>query len=99
MVFQGTVWGPSLWNLFYEDARKAIHEVFFQEVVFADDLNAYKVYPGDTDNKQIVKNMQDCQGELHDWGKANQVAFDPGKESFHVCLHPIRTVLALNCWG
>ena len=24
MVFQGTVWGPLLWNVFYEDSAKAI---------------------------------------------------------------------------
>ena len=29
MVFQGTVLGPSFWNLFYEDARRAIHETSF----------------------------------------------------------------------
>jgi hypothetical protein len=29
MVFQGTVLGPTLWNLFFEDARKAINECFF----------------------------------------------------------------------
>ena len=26
MVFQGTVLGPTLWNLFSEDARRAIQE-------------------------------------------------------------------------
>ena len=25
-----------------------------------------------------------CQQELHDWGRANQVEFDPGKESKHI---------------
>ena len=44
MVFQGTVGGPTLWNLFYEDARRAINEVFYTEVVFADHLNAYHVF-------------------------------------------------------
>ena len=29
MVFQGTVTGPMLWNLFFEDARHAINECFF----------------------------------------------------------------------
>ena len=28
MVFQGTVTGPTLWNLFFEDARNAINECF-----------------------------------------------------------------------
>ena len=39
MVFQGTVLGPTLWNLFYEDARRAIQEAGFVEIVNADDLN------------------------------------------------------------
>ena len=30
MVFQGTVTGPSLWNLFFEDARHAINECFIK---------------------------------------------------------------------
>ena len=29
MVYQGTVTGPILWNLFFEDARHAINECFF----------------------------------------------------------------------
>ena len=35
MVFQGT-----LGNLFYEDARRAIHEARFVEIVYADDVVA-----------------------------------------------------------
>ena len=31
MFFQGTVWGPTLWNIFFEDARYAINEMFFTE--------------------------------------------------------------------
>lgn len=84
MVFQGTVWGPPLWNIFYEDARRSINEFMFKEIVFVDDLNAYKVYTGDTGNKKIVDNVKSCQKELYEWGKANQVKFDLGKESFHI---------------
>ena len=47
-----------MWNVFYEDARKAINECFFKEVVFADDLNAYKVFTQETSNKKIVENMR-----------------------------------------
>ena len=45
MVFQGTVWGPPLWNTFYEDARKAINEMMYTEIVYADDLNAFRLFP------------------------------------------------------
>ena len=84
MVFQGTVTGPTLWNLFYEDARHAINECFFTEVVFADDLNAYRPFPATTHNSAIMRSIKNCQTELHKWGAANQVAFDPSKESQHV---------------
>ena len=43
MVYQGTVLGPQLWNLFFERAAAAINECTFEEIVYADDLNAYKV--------------------------------------------------------
>ena len=31
--------------------------------------------------------LKNCQEQLHSWGRANQVLFDSGKESFHI-LHP-----------
>ena len=84
MVFQGTVTGPTLWNFFNEDARHAINECFYKEVVFADDLNAYRVFTSDTHNSAIIGSLNMCQQELHKWGAANQVAFDASKESQHV---------------
>ena len=50
MVFQGTVLGPPLWNLFFEDARTAVNEVFFTEYVYADDLNAFRWFTRHTPN-------------------------------------------------
>jgi hypothetical protein len=70
--------------VFYEDVRKAIEELFFEEIVYADDLNAFRELPGSTNNGQIISTMQNCQADVHAWGRANQVAFDPGKESMHV---------------
>ena len=76
MVFHGTVTGPDLWNVFFEDARRAIEECFCTEVVYADDLNAYRLYPADVDSNAIETSMKNCQGELHQWGAANQVIID-----------------------
>ena len=45
MIYPGTVWGPWLWNIFYEDDRLALHVCEFPEIVFADDLNAYCAFP------------------------------------------------------
>ena len=84
MVFQGTVWGPMLWNLFYEDAAKPVRDKGFTEVVYADDLNAYKEVAADVPNTKALEEAGECQEALHTWGRANQVAFDSGKESFHV---------------
>ena len=56
----------------------------YTEVVYADDLNAYRVFPHHIDNAFIDKNMDTCQKELHSWGAANQVAFDAAKESRHI---------------
>ena len=84
MVYQGTVLGPPLWNIFYEDAAVAIHIHDFCEIVFADDLNAYKTFALATPNETLKTDMKKCQLELHKWGRANQVSFDASKESMHV---------------
>ena len=42
-----------------------------------------------TSDRVIHSRLNDCQAALHRWGAANQVIFDPGKESFH-CIHRTR---------
>ena len=84
MLFQGTVWGPVLWNCFYADANVPLQSCGFLEIVFADDLNALKEFASSVPNDRIVPELTNCQRELHEWGRANQVAFDASKESFHV---------------
>ena len=59
----------------------------FEETVFADDLNAFKAFLIHIPNDELMKESQVCQDELHTWGKANQVKFDPDKESMHVISH------------
>ena len=84
MVYQGTVLGPQLWNLYFEDAAKAIQEFFFEEIVYADDLNAFRIFPSTMTNDKIMKTIGNVQEELHSWGAANQVTFDAKKESKHI---------------
>ena len=84
-VFQGTVLGPPLWNCFYKDSRRAAEDRSFTETVFADDFNCFRRYrkgklPQDL---RAALELRGMQKELHSWGKANQVRFDPNKESFH----------------
>ena len=87
MVFQGTVLGPTLWNLFYEDARRAIHETGFEEIVYADDLNGFKEFAHNASVVSVLAEAKKCQTELRKWGRANQVSFDPAKESVHIVSH------------
>ena len=68
MVYQGTVFEPPLWNVFYEDARLAINEWLFTEVMYADDLNAYREFAMNTPTDVVLKSMDCCQNELHAWG-------------------------------
>jgi hypothetical protein len=42
MVFQGTYFGPPMWNTFFSDSYLATRSVGFEEVIYADDLNAWK---------------------------------------------------------
>ena len=47
-------------------------------------MNAYRVFKASAPNEKIYKCLKICQADLHDWGKANQVDFDPAKESMHI---------------
>ena len=59
----------------------------FLEVVFADDLNAFRSFPLAIPNTELTNESRKCQQELHAWGRASQVEFDPKKESIHVVSH------------
>ena len=84
MVFQGTVLGPPLWNVYYADARGAILQHDFIDAVFADDLNCWRTFPGTARNDTLLTKASECQAALHAWGDANQVVFEPTKESTHI---------------
>ena len=83
-VFQGTVLGPPLWNVFFEDARHSVNKEGFSDIFFADDLNCFRSYARSCDNAVFYEELTDCQKELHRWGAANRVTFDSGKEWFYV---------------
>ena len=52
----------------------------FEEIVYADDFNASKSFAMSTSNISIRQVIDECQEALHDWGRANGVIFDVGKE-------------------
>ena len=79
-----TVWGLSLWNSYYGDSALAIRACNFTEIIFADDLNAFKVFDNSTLSDEIHRQLHQVQFELHSWGRANRVQFDANKESHHI---------------
>ena len=66
MVFQGTVFGPPLWNAHYGDAKLPIRDSGFLEVIFADDLNAFREYNSKVTNEDIKTDTCKCQAKLHE---------------------------------
>ena len=83
-VFQGTVFGPPLWNQFFSDSAVPLKRSGYTEVVYADDLNAFRAFQPNIDNAAINVDLRKAQTELHSWGRANQVKFDAGKEGFAI---------------
>ena len=83
-VYQGTVWGPILWNLFFESARHCINSQGFVESVFADDCNSFRSFDGRESNASILAELGHCQAALHAWGRSMRVAFDGSKERFFI---------------
>ena len=82
-IFQGTVLGPKLWNVFFEDVSQQIPPPY-KDAKFADDLTCFKSFPGDSDNKEIKVDLHECEAAVQDWGKRNQVLFDEKKAEFGV---------------
>ena len=64
----------------FEDAHIAIREFMFEEIIFPDDLNAYKIVLASTSIERAIEAMDHVQGERPQWGATNQVSFDPSKE-------------------
>ena len=54
------------------------------DTFFADDLNCFQAFTADTTAEEVYGLLQNCQTVLHEWGAANQVGFDAGKETLHV---------------
>ena len=89
-VFQGTVLGPPLWNVFFADVRQALVKNGTSEAKFADDLMGHKEYSAATSNETILADLHACQEAAHDWGATNRVCFDGTKEAFRI-LHGRQT--------
>ena len=60
MVYQGTVLGPPLWNVYYADVAQAVNIIGFLEIIFADDLNCFKDFDSYTPNLELHEEMYSC---------------------------------------
>jgi len=80
MVFQGTHFGPLLWNIFFADVSGPAASNGAKPTKFADDLNTYKSYPADTALEEVLSDLKRGQQAVHQWGAENRVSFGPGKE-------------------
>ena len=76
MVYQGTVWGPTLWNALFGDCAAVIRLCGFDVVVYPDVQNAFKFYPRALSNIAIEDDLRECQLATHRWGAATSVTFD-----------------------
>ena len=87
-VFQGTVLGPMLWNLFFADVSFPAASTGGNVSKFADDLNVFQTFNKETDNGEILRVMHVCRDRVHRWGRLNRVAFDATKEHLAI-IHPL----------
>ena len=59
-VYQGTTWGPPLWNHYYADAKHAVHDANFIESISADVLNAFQGFKTSISDDQIQEQLEEC---------------------------------------
>ena len=90
-----------LWNQYFFDAVVATQSCNFEECIYADDLNAFRIFDRTASAETILGEIECCQVELHSWGKGNSILFDASKESKHILhrLHHERSnfkVLGVN---
>ena len=86
-IFQGTVLGPPLWNVFFHDVADSARGHGGEEAMFADDLSVFKNFPLDVPNSVVVDDMTKTFNDVHKWGHRNRVEFDRAKEHI-VIIHP-----------
>lgn len=87
-VFQGTVLGPPLWNVFFHDVAGAASARGGEEKMFADDLNIFHRFDQDTPNEEIIAHMSMIRNDVHSWGRRNRVEFDHTREYIKI-IHPV----------
>ena len=64
-VFQGTMLGPPLWNLFFNDVTHPAASTGGDPNMFADDLNVKQSCDRLDDNEAIRREMDRCRAAVH----------------------------------
>ena len=83
-IFQGTVCGPQLWNVFFADVCDGVRSADLIEYLYADDLNCFKMFDDAVSNDMILHDLRIGQSACHSWGRQNRVEFESSKESFSI---------------
>jgi len=60
-VFQGTVLGPLLWNVFFADVAQPARSSGGEEAMFADDLNCFKEFDRLAPVEDVMENFEQCR--------------------------------------
>ena len=55
-----------MWNTHYAASAGPVATAAFEELVYADDLNAYRPFPATTSDSVISEGMEQCQANLHE---------------------------------
>ena len=79
MVYQGTVLGPHLWNLFFADIALPASAHGEREMLFADDLNIFNFFPKHCPDEDVVHALERTRRNVHHWGVLNRDDFDANK--------------------
>ena len=83
-VYQGTVLGPSLWNVYFAPVGDKIKQNTFGYNLFADDLTSHATVSNNIDNEDCLFVLANLQDSIHRWGRKEQITFDRDKESCHI---------------
>ena len=83
-VYQGVVFGPTLWNIFFQEVSIPVHNNDCEDFQYADDNTVSRVYPRASLNDDIIVSMKECQVSCHQWGAEHRIVFDKSKEFFMV---------------
>ena len=86
-IFQGTVLGPALWNVFFADVAIPAGCTGGNEAMFADDLNVFQLFERELPTESIIQKLSHCRNKVHGWGRMNRVSFDAKKEHLAI-IHP-----------